>query len=175
MIIISDDIYFRQAVNVLLTKMGTNADFFSRIVCVDGGQVIAFFFPSVTGGNIEDFISNCFLVVDKRSRPEIIGQLLVEAWQNGFRPACTLSSRDIQIFSLLVAGKPYTLISSVFSLSLASIFYIRSKVLALYGCRNLNVFLVVMFRLSNGLTGKASSPLLCSSLSALPAWGGLYA
>ncbi|MBJ9214464.1 hypothetical protein I5481_21605 [Citrobacter freundii] len=155
--------------------MGTNPDFFSRIVCVDGGQVIAFFFPSVTGGNIEDFISNCFLVVDKRSRPEIIGQLLVEAWQNGFRPASTLSSRDIQIFSLLVAGKPYTLISSVFSLSLASIFYIRSKVLALYGCRNLNVFLVVMFRLSNGLTGKASSPLLCSSLSALPAWGGLYA
>jgi hypothetical protein len=44
--IISEDIYFRQTIDILLADTAIG---FSDIGCVEGGQVIAFFRPSVIG------------------------------------------------------------------------------------------------------------------------------
>ena len=152
--IISEDIYFRKAVEILLAEASID---FSGVVCVDGGQVVAFFRPSVTGKDIENFFNNCFLIVDKRSRPDKIRQLLTEAMLRGLRPVFSPSSRELRIFTLLSEGESYEFISSVFSLSFGSICYFRNKILSRYGVKNLNVFLVVMHRLKNSLSGKTLS------------------
>ena len=149
--VISKNIYFRQAIEILMAE--TSIDF-AKIVCVDGGQVIAFFRLSVIEEGVESFFRNCFLVVDKRSQPEKIRQLLIEVMLYTFNPVLTLSHRDMRIFALLAEGKSYAFISSVFALSFGTTCYIRNKILSHYGFRNLNIFLVVMFRLRNGLAGK---------------------
>ncbi|TQO04878.1 UNVERIFIED_ORG: hypothetical protein FHU01_4482 [Citrobacter freundii] len=148
---------------------------FSGIVCVDAGQVIAFFHPAVTGEGIENFFSNCFLVVGKRSQPDVIRQLLTEVMSRAFCPVFSLSSRDVWVFTLLAEGKSYAFISSVCSLSFGATCYIRNKILSRYGVRNLNIFLVVMHHLRNGLVGKACPVLQCAPPSAWPASGGLHA
>lgn len=148
---------------------------FSGVICVDGGQVIAFFYPFVVSDTIESFLSNCFLVMDKRSRPEKIRMLLVEGVMNKLCPVYTFSSRDIQIITLLVTGKSYEFISSVFSLSFTSIWHARNKIVHQGRFRNMNVFRVVMVRLKNGLARKQLSSSMCSSVSVLSPRGGLYA
>lgn len=77
------------------------------------------------------------------------------------------SSRDIQIITLLVIGKSYEFISSVFSLSFTSIWHTKNKIVHQGGFRNMNVFRVVMVRLKNGLARKQLSSLMCSSVSVL--------
>ena len=168
MIIISEDLYFRQAIDILLTEMVMD---YSGVVCVDGGQVIAFFHLSVIEEGVESFFRNCFLVVDKRSQPEKIRQLLAQT----FYPTFTFSFREMRIFTLLAEGKSYAFISSVFALSFGATCYIRNKILSRYGFRNLNIFLVVMFRLRNGLAGKLCPISVRTPLPAYPARGGLHA
>ncbi|EMU6031413.1 hypothetical protein WN774_004620 [Salmonella enterica subsp. enterica serovar Bredeney] len=146
--VISDDLYFRQGIRILLA--GAEMDY-SGIVCVDGGQVIAFFRPSVTTESMAGFFDNCFLVVDKHAHLEKLKLLLAAAKQNNFHPVYHLARREIRVFSLLTAGKSTFAVSASLLLPAGTVEYIRHKTLQRSGFRHLNILVNVMLRLKNGL------------------------
>lgn len=146
--VISNDLFFRQGICIILARAKLDC---SGIICVDGGQVIAFFFPSVSTESVTGFFDNCFLVVDKHTCPEKIKQLLVAAKQNNFHPLYRLTAREIRVISLLSAGKSTFSVSASLLLPIGTVEYIRHKVLWRSGFFHLNTLMNVVFRLKCGL------------------------